>query len=475
MCVIENYGVCMKKVLPNEILLQENVMSSTSDNVYIVTLYDNCLSCTCPAGGRKTFCKHMQSIVYNNLELIKEKNIEFYNNLVQLLEMKNDKNHNVDVFKEICQSVIYTDRSISQEAYKNTLDYSEKQSTKQTTNKSEPQSTTIQIDLSQALNNCANKVIKIQDVANFNKNKNLILAIGILGLFAFFPMGVIILAYYYFKSKQCETVVDNFIQKDSNYFRLPKEFETYFTKDEISEIEYNENNEKSKFLEDDYDITYDWYQNCFEKAKRSDFVTVFTDKDLKYSVLQKGDKYYFASLKGCSCKKYQENEFCEHMVLNAINLNVISSTTGVLNDIEDADMKRYIDFIYANMVNAPENILKISTGLVKRNTSLNYFEEKGLIRISTNLEDMISELSLDDLKKFIPNLKKDIPQISPDLRISKMKAYEIKDFIVSNQDFFQQYFNNYVHVDFNNELEELIENVEELASWILYAEKKYNR
>ena len=47
----------MQKIIPGNIIEQKNVKSSSSENIYTVTLYDNCVSCTCPAGGRKTFSK----------------------------------------------------------------------------------------------------------------------------------------------------------------------------------------------------------------------------------------------------------------------------------------------------------------------------------------------------------------------------------------------------------------------------------
>ena len=61
----------MKKIVPGNILVQETVKSSSSDNVYTVTLYDNCISCNCPAGIHNSFCKHAESVLKKNIELIK--------------------------------------------------------------------------------------------------------------------------------------------------------------------------------------------------------------------------------------------------------------------------------------------------------------------------------------------------------------------------------------------------------------------
>ena len=111
----------MGKIIPGEILAQEEIKSSSSDNVYTVILFENCIACTCPAGGRKTFCKHMVEVVYNYLEQIKETNINFYNDLILLLEMKNDKYHDIEVFKELSHKLIHSDKEIAREAHLNSL------------------------------------------------------------------------------------------------------------------------------------------------------------------------------------------------------------------------------------------------------------------------------------------------------------------------------------------------------------------
>ena len=111
----------MNKIIPGGILAQEEVKSSSSDNIYTVILFENCIACTCPAGGRKTFCKHMIEIVYNHLEKIKETNIDFYNDLALLLEMKNDRYHDVDAFKELSSNLIYSDKEIALEAHLNSI------------------------------------------------------------------------------------------------------------------------------------------------------------------------------------------------------------------------------------------------------------------------------------------------------------------------------------------------------------------
>ena len=115
----------MEKLIPGKILAQEEVNSSSSNNVYIVILFDNCIVCTCPAGGRKTFCKHMVEVVYKNLELIKHTNKQFYDDLALLLEMKNDRYHDVDAFKELSSNLIYSDKDIAQQSAINSSAFKE--------------------------------------------------------------------------------------------------------------------------------------------------------------------------------------------------------------------------------------------------------------------------------------------------------------------------------------------------------------
>lgn len=110
-------------VVPGKILAQEKIKSSSSDNFYTVVLYDNCISCTCPAGGRKTLCKHMLKIIDNNLMLIKDANLEFLKELTLLLEMKNDKNHNLNDFKELSSKLIYSNKAIAEEAFYNAMPF----------------------------------------------------------------------------------------------------------------------------------------------------------------------------------------------------------------------------------------------------------------------------------------------------------------------------------------------------------------
>ncbi len=126
----------MEKIIPGEILAQEEIKSSSSNNIYIATIYDNCISCTCPAGGRKTLCKHLISVIHNNLELIKQKNINFYNELITLLETKNDRIHDIEAFKSLSNKLIYSNKDIAQASFKNSAHFKEEPLKKQDITKS---------------------------------------------------------------------------------------------------------------------------------------------------------------------------------------------------------------------------------------------------------------------------------------------------------------------------------------------------
>ena len=91
--------------------------SSSSDNIYTTVLFDDCISCNCPAGGRKSFCKHMVSIIHKNFELIKSTNINFYNDLISALEMKNNPDKDLNVYIELLKKIIYVNKDIARDAF----------------------------------------------------------------------------------------------------------------------------------------------------------------------------------------------------------------------------------------------------------------------------------------------------------------------------------------------------------------------
>jgi len=62
----------MTKLEPQKLITKKTIKSKTSDNIYTVWVFDNCVACTCPAGGKRQLCKHIIEIVHENLEQIKE-------------------------------------------------------------------------------------------------------------------------------------------------------------------------------------------------------------------------------------------------------------------------------------------------------------------------------------------------------------------------------------------------------------------
>ena len=112
-----------KKLIPNEIIKQFEVKSARTENRYIVTFYDNCVSCTCPAGGKKQLCKHVQKMFFNNLEYFKENAPIIYNNLIVAFEAKNNKELNRTQKLEEYAKVVYVNKDIAEEAWSNAYAY----------------------------------------------------------------------------------------------------------------------------------------------------------------------------------------------------------------------------------------------------------------------------------------------------------------------------------------------------------------
>ena len=101
------------------IILEKQIKSKTSGNVYSVFIYENAIACTCPAGGKKQICKHMINVVYDNLDYINAKTPEFFNKLMQAIEIKNNKNISYeDKLKEYAK-IIYLNKNIVDESIKN--------------------------------------------------------------------------------------------------------------------------------------------------------------------------------------------------------------------------------------------------------------------------------------------------------------------------------------------------------------------
>lgn len=112
------------KLTPNTLIKKEEIKSSSSDNIYEVNLYDNCISCNCPAGGKKSLCKHMVKVLHDNIEILQQKNPDFYNNIQRALTMKNDKYKNPEEFKKVLESIIFVDRKIAEKSHDNSISVS---------------------------------------------------------------------------------------------------------------------------------------------------------------------------------------------------------------------------------------------------------------------------------------------------------------------------------------------------------------
>ncbi|MCQ2789095.1 MAG: hypothetical protein MJ229_01830 [bacterium] len=109
------------KLVPKEIIEQREFKSSSSNNIYITTLYSNCVSCTCPAGGKKQMCKHIKKIVFDNIEKIKTINPEFYDLLQTVLEACNSKILTQEEKREIYSKIVSVDKGVAEAAYLNSI------------------------------------------------------------------------------------------------------------------------------------------------------------------------------------------------------------------------------------------------------------------------------------------------------------------------------------------------------------------
>lgn len=107
------------KLEPGKTVITEEIKSSSSNNVYAVTLYDNCISCTCPAGGKKSLCKHMIKVIHDNMESLQKDYPNFYKLLSDALIMKNDKYKDANQYKKLLEQIIYVNRQIAEKSHNN--------------------------------------------------------------------------------------------------------------------------------------------------------------------------------------------------------------------------------------------------------------------------------------------------------------------------------------------------------------------
>lgn len=105
---------------PGNLIIHETVRSKTSNNEYDVLIFDNCIACTCPAGGKKQLCKHLISVIHKNFELISNTAPDFCNQLGYIIELKQNKDiPKAEKLKEYAK-VMFVDKEISAIAHQNT-------------------------------------------------------------------------------------------------------------------------------------------------------------------------------------------------------------------------------------------------------------------------------------------------------------------------------------------------------------------
>jgi hypothetical protein len=247
-------------------------------------------------------------------------------------------------------------------------------------------------------------------------------------------------------------------------------FQNCFSQDEQFEIDYLLNSSDNLF-DGGYDITDEYFQDFFKKAKSDLYETVTIDSVQRYSVIKKGEKYYFATLSGCTCKKFENECFCEHVVINAINQKVIDPINGIRND--DFATREKLNFVNENIIGEHGNIQKVESGIIKQSKVPAYFMEKGFFELSSGIEQLISYLSKRQINELIPNLKTELKNIDPEIKLGTLKVSDLKELIVNNKHVFEKYFRGYVYLKIKEDVENMIFDCEDLAKWIIYTNKKY--
>ena len=262
--------------------------------------------------------------------------------------------------------------------------------------------------------------------------------------------------------------ISRYEKRDSN----PSSLKKYFSKDELFEIEYLLNSADNLF-DDSYDIITwnDEAQDFFKKAKSDLYETVTIDSVQRYSVIKKGEKYYFATLSGCTCKKFENECFCEHVVINAINQKVIDPINGIRND--DFATREKLNFVNENIRGCHGNILKVQTGFVKQSKVPSYFVEKGFLEVSSDIGRLVDFLSKSQINELIPDLKGVLKAIDPGIKMGTLKVPDLKELIIKNEHVFEKYFRGYVYVELKEDIEDKMFECEDLAKWIIYTNKNY--
>lgn len=109
------------KLEPETLITHKTVQSKSSNNEYEVFIFNNCVACTCPAGGKKQLCKHLIAAIHENLELINRQAPDFCKQLVDLIELKQNKDIPQTKKLEEYAKVIYANKEITAASYQNTI------------------------------------------------------------------------------------------------------------------------------------------------------------------------------------------------------------------------------------------------------------------------------------------------------------------------------------------------------------------
>ena len=111
----------MQKLEPEELLFEEQIKSSSSDAIYTVKIYHNCLSCNCPAGSKKTLCKHMIKVLQSHQKEIEEQATFLWGEITQLLVIKSQPNYSKEKLKEMASKVIFVNKEIAETGHDNAV------------------------------------------------------------------------------------------------------------------------------------------------------------------------------------------------------------------------------------------------------------------------------------------------------------------------------------------------------------------
>lgn len=100
-------------LVPGSVIEKREFKSSSSNNIYTTILYDNCVCCNCPAGGRKSHWKHVEKLVVENLNLLLDEYPDFAAILCKIFSKLTDK----ETKKELYKTISYTNKDISAQAH----------------------------------------------------------------------------------------------------------------------------------------------------------------------------------------------------------------------------------------------------------------------------------------------------------------------------------------------------------------------